>query len=183
MILKNVTTHLPFLYEDIILEKSYQNDLIQEVKKSKDSRQLKKGVYGKMSSFDLIREKPIFTKLYLKISKTIEDFYPLDHIIDREESNYTTRISDIWFVEYKKNEKSLAHTHNAEISFCYYLKSDKDSSAILFPRNDLKIKPYSGLLIVFPGLLQHKTETQKGDTSRIVIAGNANVFSTKKIGI
>lgn len=183
MIIEKYKTEVPFLKHEIILNESYKKDLINNIKISYENRDSNQGITGKMSSYDLIKEKPIFTDLYIKMNQVIDEFYPLDHIIDKEDANYTTRISEMWFVEYKKNQKAKAHTHNSEISFCYYLKADINSSPIIFPHINLEIKPYDNLFLVFPGLIKHKTLPQNSDNSRIVIAGNSIVASFDNIGI
>ncbi len=97
-----------------------------------------------------------------------------------------------WINLHERGGFNFAHMHDGcYLSGCYYLKVPEGSGSLVFrdPRpgtmhglfkgggvnayKDVKLKPYAGLLVLFPSWLEHFVEPHDSDESRIVIAFNA----------
>lgn len=67
------------------------------------------------------------------------------------------------------------HTHEFRHYACvFYLQVPDDSGDIVFRKDGVEysLTPYPGLLIMFPGLLEHKVMPSNSDELRISIAAN-----------
>lgn len=90
--------------------------------------------------------------------------------------------------------KDYAHTHNhgfADISGCYYVKTDGSDGDFIFENPNLsmssskcfmgvmnsryKIKPEVGKLILFPGWLMHSVGTNKTNNERVSVSFNIRI--------
>jgi len=112
-----------------------------------------------------------------------------DYIIETK-MVYSVRSIDSWFNIYKKGDYQEVHDHIGNIISCvYFLKSDKDSSQLVFSSN---FKDYQGIvisdkngfnnnvsypaiqgnLIVFRSFVPHCVQQHKSDNDRITIAYN-----------
>lgn len=100
--------------------------------------------------------------------------------------NYTTS----WFTLNQKNDYSHSHNHVADISGCYYFKTNGDDGNIFFrhPLNFLAInrnydsfaflvkeKPQIGKLLLFPGWMEHGVERNTTESDRISLSFNIDL--------
>lgn len=82
-------------------------------------------------------------------------------------------ITECWGALYKKGDFTRSHDHWPAIwSFCYYVNVSKTCAPLRFPGAELSIKPKNGLMILFPGWIEHSVPKQKNDHHRIMVAGN-----------
>ena len=83
---------------------------------------------------------------------------------------------DCWGVIYQKNEWTNAHDHWPHPwSFVYYIQCGENDSPLSFPDGrqlGLHIQPSSGDMVLFPGWLRHKVNSQLADNERIIVSGN-----------
>ena len=76
-----------------------------------------------------------------------------------------------WFNITNPGNKLKAHHHGENgLSGAFYVSVGKNSVPLIFP--DMQVKPYSGLLIIFPSSTLHYTEEEQ--EQRIVISFNTN---------
>jgi hypothetical protein len=67
------------------------------------------------------------------------------------------------------------HTHEFKRYACvFYLQVPEDSGDIVFRKDGVEhyLTPYPGLMLLFPGILEHKVMPSKSDELRISIAAN-----------
>jgi hypothetical protein len=67
------------------------------------------------------------------------------------------------------------HTHEFKRYACvFYLQVPDDSGDILFRKDGIEypLTPYPGLMLMFPGLLEHKVLPSNSDEYRISVAAN-----------
>jgi len=97
--------------------------------------------------------------------------------------------AEIWFAEYLENDCAQEHNHTwaTRTSFVYYLGCDDHASALTFCQKhwrsqgqidtvrELDLKVIPGMLVMFPGFINHMVKPTKG--KRYVIAGNINDIS------
>ncbi len=85
-------------------------------------------------------------------------------------------ISDMWGMKYKSNDYTFAHDHWPALwSFAYYLNAPKDAPGLFFPQmgeqgGERKLEP--GLLIMFPGHIQHAVRKVIYKGYRYVVSAN-----------
>jgi len=73
-------------------------------------------------------------------------------------------------MQYEAGDHAVSHNHfPADFSVVIYLDVSDDSSPITF-ENDLTITPKSGMMIIFPGMINH--EVPQTNAKRIVLAMN-----------
>jgi len=76
-----------------------------------------------------------------------------------------------WFNNTNPGNKLKAHNHGETgLSGAFYVSVGENSVPLIFP--DTQIKPYSGLLIIFPSSAIHYTEAEQ--EQRIVISFNTD---------
>jgi hypothetical protein len=82
-------------------------------------------------------------------------------------------ITDMWGVQYLKNESTDTHTHHPNtLAFVYFINSTKKDSPLIFCDSFYKFYGESGDLIIFPAYLKHNVPKQMNNNIRTTIAGN-----------
>ena len=75
-----------------------------------------------------------------------------------------------WIAEYDENDYTQIHSHfPADFSCVYYIDVEEDSSPMII-EGRMVVKPENGLLVIFPGILDHEVPKTKG--KRVVLALN-----------
>ena len=87
-------------------------------------------------------------------------------------------ISDMWGMRYKSGEQAIMHDHWPSIwSFVYYLNAPEGAPGLFFsemgPQGGFR-KLESGLLIMFPGYVQHGVQPQEFKGYRYVVSANVS---------
>jgi len=97
-------------------------------------------------------------------------------------SGFDWIITSLWGVSYKKGDHTIFHDHSpSTFSFCYYVRTSKESSPLIFSDIDYELLPKENDLIIFPSHLKHGVPLQISDSERIVISGNLNAMTNNVI--
>jgi len=84
--------------------------------------------------------------------------------------NMNLVVSDCWGIIYEQSDFTKLHNHfPAEYGCSIYLEADKDSAPIIFS-GQYKIQPEVGMMVLFPGILNHEVPRNSG--RRVVLAMN-----------
>lgn len=107
---------------------------------------------------------PEFEEIY-KILKKCVIIYCSKHNVPKQ------KFINSWFNITNSGSKLKAHNHGEDgLSGAFYVSVGKQSVPLIFPH--ISIKPYPGLLIIFPSNLVHHTKSEK--EQRIVISFNTD---------
>lgn len=86
---------------------------------------------------------------------------------------FNPKIIDCWSNVYNKESGCRVHQHfPATFSLVYYVTVPENSGCIFFPDLDIKIQPYTGLLLCFRGDIWHGVELNQTENDRIIVALN-----------
>ena len=84
---------------------------------------------------------------------------------------------EFWSAIYREGHYTISHAHSPSfLSFVYYLKSNINSSPLVFDGCDFQVQPHDDMLVVFPSYLIHSVPKHTGE-DRICLAGNLNLIS------
>ena len=87
-----------------------------------------------------------------------------------EEKNITYLPSAFWVAQFDEGNWARKHHHYpADWALTYYVDVDENSAPIIF-QDELVVKPENGLMVIFPGFLEHRVT--KTETPRTVCAMN-----------
>ena len=133
---------------------------------------------------------PMFAT-YCTVSNVITD-------MDWDTTNQKTKITNMWAIINKGGAANARHHHgNSSLSAAYYVRAPKNSGDIVFydPRpapvyshpvsnkpnylNAMQhsISPLEGLLVMFPGYLDHSVNENLSNEERIVISFNISLLN------
>ena len=109
--------------------------------------------------------QPLIDKV-MDVIRSITDRYYNQQVLKYE-------VLDLWVMMYEDKEFTTRHNHwPSEFGVCYYVDVDPNSAPIIFEsiQNDgvndknkpLVIHPKNGMLIIWPGLLEHEVPSTKG---------------------
>lgn len=96
-------------------------------------------------------------------------------------ANHTFQLDDFWINVYDEKGWANRHMHSPYmVSIVYFVKSSIGSESLIIDNNvigdqkkEVFIKPTPGKLVVFPGSVYHRVETNSNETdTRISIAAN-----------
>jgi hypothetical protein len=91
---------------------------------------------------------------------------------DLNSLNMDLVVTDCWGIIYDKSSYTQVHNHfPVEFACSIYLEAHPDSAPLIFA-GKLSIQPTPGMLIMFPGILNHEVPVTAG--RRVVIAMNLN---------
>jgi hypothetical protein len=97
-------------------------------------------------------------------------FKPLDY---SRQKPYSYSITSLWGAIYNAGDYTIPHNHFASsFSFCYYLKMNTPPTPLQFKSIDYSIIPTEGMLIIFPGWMDHGVPESISADERFVLAGN-----------
>ena len=147
---------------------SYRQKCIDEIYKIGDKQNNQTNVKASMSSWWVEKESKILNSLSDQIMDAIGRLMPLA-------PEYKYILYNCWSNIYKKGQHTVPHIHKPfYISFIYYLKSDKDSSPLIFNSSNFIIQPQDDMLVIFPSYIEHSVPKHNSDEDRICVAGNIN---------
>ena len=152
--------------------------LIGLIKAEGDVQNRKTNVKASMSSWKLPIDHTqhpfnIFFDFFNQcfLTSTLKLIHPSHKLNDRR-----YYFSDLWGVVYQKDDHTYPHNHfPSYFSFCYYLKTTENSSPLVFDDTNVKIKPTTGMLVLFPGWMIHSVPPQLVNEERILLSGNITV--------
>jgi hypothetical protein len=81
---------------------------------------------------------------------------------------------DLWVMRYTNGQKTEVHRHEKwALIVIYYVDAPEGSGILYFPESGLEIKPYTGLLVVHDGKIQHGVKpNSKIDVERFCVVLN-----------
>jgi len=128
-----------------------------------------KATYMSPWTSHLINPKPLpLTHLVAAVGREVSKTMSAD----LKSLNMDLVVTDCWGIIYDKSSYTQEHNHfPAEFACSIYLEAHPDSAPIIFA-GKLNIKPTPGMLVMFPGILNH--EVPATDGRRVVIAMNLN---------
>ena len=89
---------------------------------------------------------------------------------DLDAINIDLFTADCWCAVYEHSDQTIPHNHcPADFSAVVYLEASPQSAPIIFA-NSIVVKPVSGSLVLFPGILEHHVPPT--DERRVVVAMN-----------
>lgn len=118
--------------------------------------------YHKVSNNNM----PKFQKLIDVVSNKIKLIWKLP---------YTYSVDHFWFAIYNNGDSAHEHDHGvADLACVYYASIPENSAPLILPTidGDHKIQPKNGMLVVFPGLCNHKVPKSEHTGERIMVAMN-----------
>jgi hypothetical protein len=87
--------------------------------------------------------------------------------------NFNIPLISCWAAVYEKGSYTESHDHAwSTFSGVFYAQASEHSSPLVFDGTDIKIKPHTGMCVVFPGYLYHSVPLQTYDEQRIVVSFN-----------
>jgi hypothetical protein len=90
------------------------------------------------------------------------------------------QVKSCWGAKYGKGDSSLLHDHYpATWSASFYASAPVGSSPIIFPGPGVSIVPTDGLLLIFPGNIEHEVPPSTIVENRIIISMNFYVEDLK----
>ena len=109
--------------------------------------------------------------------------------------DFSLKMDNVWFTIYPKGHSIPRHSHPAaQFSGVYYFDVNEDSGPIYFedpvgpfrlwydagknpakpfrPKETYKVDPETGMFLIFPSWLPHRTTSNKSDSDRIIFSYN-----------
>jgi hypothetical protein len=86
----------------------------------------------------------------------------------------------MWGVSYLYSDSANLHDHYPATWSCvYYLDVPENSSPLIFPSPNIKVKPWEGLLLIFPGNIAHCVPPSTTNKSRVAVSANLYINKLK----
>jgi hypothetical protein len=121
-----------------------------------------------MTGWALQNEEPFKTLVDIAKNKVAE---VSDIFFNRPDIEWV--IKSCWGARYGKGDSALLHDHYpATWSLVYYVEAPKGSSFLEFPGSSIAIKPSNGLLLIFPGNIEHQVSKSVIEKNRIIVSMN-----------
>ena len=153
---------------------------------------------GGFQSEDFDSKTPIVNKFWFEILPIVHQYVNLYNL----GYNYDTNLSFLWFNINRKYNYNYKHNHlGANFSGIYYLDTPEDSGNLIFdnpdkftglgfynnPMKDYNsfnsqsycIVPKKGMLVLFPGHLDHYVQMNNNEKPRVSLAFNFDVTEEK----
>ena len=124
------------------------------------------------SSYKTHKQTDRFNSYIQKILDAVDSVRKFDSEYFSRLNIVTYDVLDFWSLMYEEGDHTIDHTHwPCTWASCYYAYADEDSAPIRF--KTLRIRPKSGMLLLWPGSLFHSVPRTKG--KRIAISANLMV--------
>ena len=157
-------------YETMIKDPKMDKQIKKIIDGQGDRQNNKSNVQAQMTEW-VMQDEPGFKKL-ADIVKTMA----IECSLKQYNRRIIPEISDMWGVKYKTNDYTFTHDHWPALwSFAYYLNAPKNAPGLFFPQmgeqgGERKLEP--GLLIMFPGHIQHAVRKVIYRGYRYVVSAN-----------
>jgi len=156
------------IYYDFIGSAELREQLSKRILRIGDKQKRQTNLNADMTGWAMQNEEPFATLAnlaHLKVSEISDIFF------NRPDIEWI--IKSCWGVRYKKGDNAFLHDHYpATWSIVYYVLSPKGSSTLQFPGASLTLKPSDGLILIFPGNIEHQVPKSKASSDRIVVSMN-----------
>ena len=172
MIRKNISNAPQIIYEvDLNLDNQKLIETIEEHRKLYPQGEVT-NVHAWRSSYKTHQINKNFDPFIEKILQAVDDVRKSDPVNFSNLSNISYDVQDFWALIYGDSDFTAEHTHFPFTwALSYYAYADEDSSPIQY--KSLRIKPRSGMLLLWPGSLFHSVPHTKG--KRIAVSANLMV--------
>ena len=162
----HLKTPVEIITTQVGIPQDYKQQCIDEIYRLGDSMNQITNVKAIMSSWEIWNETKILNPLIDKITKITDKLIYID-------GGFKNKLEHCWSAIYKKGHYTIPHRHTpSNFSFIYYLKSNENSSPLVFNEIDFNLPPQDDLLVIFPSHIVHSVPTQRGNEDRICLAGN-----------
>ncbi len=157
-------------YETMIKDPKMDKQIKKIIDGQGDRQNNKSNVQAQMTEW-VMQDEPGFKKL-ADIVKTMA----IECSLKQYNRRIIPEISDMWGMKYKSNDYTFTHDHWPALwSFAYYLNAPKNAPGLFFPQmgeqgGERKLEP--GLLIMFPGHIQHAVRKVIYRGYRYVVSAN-----------
>ena len=157
-------------YETTIKDPKMDKQIKKIIDGQGDRQNNKSNVQAQMTEW-VMQDQPGFKKLADIILQMA-----IDCSLKQFNRNIKPEISDMWGMKYKSNDYTYTHDHWPALwSFAYYLNAPKGAPGLFFPHmgeqgGERKLEP--GLLIMFPGHIQHAVRKVIYKGYRYVVSAN-----------
>mgnify|MGYP001352387754 FL=1 len=157
-------------YETTIKDPKMDKQIKKIIDGQGDRQNNKSNVQAQMTEW-VMQDEPGFKKL-ADIVKTMA----IECSLKQYNRRIIPEISDMWGMKYKSNDYTFTHDHWPALwSFAYYLNAPKNAPGLFFPQmgeqgGERKLEP--GLLIMFPGHIQHAVRKVIYRGYRYVVSAN-----------
>lgn len=153
--------------------------LEQKIRGFGDQLQHLSNVKADMTEFTLA-EDPDFKKICdFAIMQCISS---IEGLSNRGASMLRFNIVDCWGMVYKNNSNhhTIEHAHwPATWSFVYYVNACENCAPLKFTTANFEVKPFSGLMVIFPGIVSHSVPIQQCTHDRVAVSGNISCTVNK----
>lgn len=168
---------------DIIMVKYNNSELLNPVLEDKirdigDQIQHRSNVKADMTDFHM-QSDPDFKRICdFAIMQCINSIEGLNQ---RGASMLRFNIIDCWGMVYKNGDHTLEHAHwPSTTSFVYYVSACEKCAPLEFTKANFTVKPFKGLMVLFPGNTSHKVSNQSCQHDRVAISGNISITVSKE---
>jgi hypothetical protein len=156
------------IYYDFIGTDSLRANLSKKILEIGDVQKRSTNLNADMTGWATQNEEPFKTIAdlsYLKVCEISDKFF------NRPDLDWF--IKSCWGARYIKGDYALLHDHYpATWSLVYYVNAPKGSSHLEFPGSQISIQPTNGLMLIFPGNIEHQVPVCDIDNDRIVVSIN-----------
>ena len=160
--LDNTTCNQAFI--DYIAQRGSNNDNSQP-----HSGNLTTDQYYRISDID--HNQQPYSGFFTWFRHTLASY--VDTLVDGDVSPFNYQFAALWAAHYTDADSAKPHVHGAScISWVYYLQVDDSAADLVFETFDLRVKPRTGLLVMFPGWVRHGVAV---GGPRTILAGNVIV--------
>lgn len=156
------------IYYDFIGTSQLRAELTHRILEIGDIQKRQTNLNADMTGWSMQNEEPFKTLAdlaYLKVSEISDVFF------NRPDIEWM--IKSCWGARYKKGDYALLHDHYPSTwSMVYYVVAPKGSSSLQFPGASISLKPSDGLIVIFPGNIEHQVPKSNATNDRIVVSMN-----------
>jgi len=134
-----------------------------------DKKNRSTNVKADMSDWTIFKETDFFD-LYLKqLSDVIKELFWVP-----DDGPYM--FTSAWTAVYNNGDYTVTHDHSPSfISFILCVDDGGNSHPVVFTDSGIEVEMITGKTLIFPGHLKHHVPVYRGDSPRIVLAGNIGV--------
>lgn len=156
------------IYYDFIGSDVLRSDLKNRILEIGDVQKRGTNLNADMTGWATQNEEPFKTIAelsYIKICEISDKFF------NRPDIEWF--IKSCWGARYGKGDYALLHDHYPAVwSLVYYVDAPTGSSHLEFPGPLISIQPANGLVLIFPGNIEHQVPKSDIDNDRVVVSMN-----------
>jgi hypothetical protein len=157
-----------YIYYGFVGSSELRLNLSKRILELGDEQKRGTNLNADMTKWTMQADEPFKALVDLAICKVKE---VSDKFFNRPDIDWM--IKSCWGARYKKGDFARLHDHYPAIwSLVYYVSAPHNSSPLEFPGPSVAIKPSDGLLLIFPGNIEHQVPKSAIDNDRIVVSMN-----------